>query len=407
MKKTLFCLAFSLMMPCMVRAQVEENTDNALFRSAIEFFDKGETAQALEIFNGLIKRNPENHNVMYEIALCHYGLKEYDKAIAILKKLKKADPNPRVFTLYGNCLDDKGKLKDALAMYDDGIKLFPDNGHLHLEKGVIYMKSKNYDDAYACFKAGINAQPSFASNYFRVAQLVIESRKPYFGIVCAEVHSLLSPASERSNVLSEWMYDAYQSNVKYQGDSVAVLLENTFNINPLAVFADITNTVNEMAFVSCYINAAKGCYEPLKTNGKLSIKDVVEFRKRILDGYNNPMEHSVDSVPEGYDGEDADSILIYGDAEDADSVVAVGDELSEKDKKEMDAISKRPVNTIFGKLMKYQTEILEAGHWEAYNMWLFRNGNVEEFKAWLADNDEKFKSFSAWYDKHKFTFDAE
>ena len=370
MKKTLFCLAFSLMMPCMVRAQVEENTDNALYRSAIEFFDKGETAQALEIFNGLIKRNPENHNVMYEIALCHYRLKEYDKAISILKKLKKA-------------------------------------GHLHLEKGVIYMKSKNYDDAYACFKAGINAQPSFASNYFRVAQLVIESKKPYFGIVCAEVYSLLSPASERSNVLSEWMYDAYQSNVKYQGDSVAVLLENTFNINPLAVFADITNTVNEMAFVSCYINAAKGCYEPLKTNGKLSLKDVVEFRKRILDAYNNPMEHSDDSVHEGYDGEDADSILIYGDAEDADSVVAVGDELSEKDKKEMDAISKRPVNTIFGKLMKYQTEILEAGHWEAYNMWLFRNGNVEEFKAWLADNDEKFKSFSAWYDKHKFTFDAE
>lgn len=176
---------------------------------------------------------------------------------------------------------------------------------------------------------------------------------------------------------------------------MAVLLENTFNINPLAVFADITNTVNEMAFVSCYINAAKGCYEPLKTNGKLSLKDVVGFRKRILDEYNNPMEHSDDSVPEGYDGGDADS------------VVAVGDELSEKDKKEMDAISKKPVNTIFGKLMKYQTEILEAGHWEAYNMWLLRNGNVEEFKAWLADNDEKFKSFSAWYDKHKFTFDAE
>ena len=34
-----------------------------------------------------------------------------------------------------------------------------------------------------------------------------------------------------------------------------------------------------------------------------------------------------------------------------------------------------------------QRKVLDAGHWEAYNMFMLREGRPEEFKAWLQDHE--------------------
>ena len=53
-------------------------------------------------------------------------------------------------------------------------------------------------------------------------------------------------------------------------------------------------------------------------------------------------------------------------------------------------------------IFKYQQKILEAGHWEAYNMWLLRKGNDEEYRKWLEDNEDKFSAFANWYKDNNF-----
>ena len=53
-------------------------------------------------------------------------------------------------------------------------------------------------------------------------------------------------------------------------------------------------------------------------------------------------------------------------------------------------------------IFKYQQKVLEAGHWEAYNMWLLRKGNDDEFSDWINANEEKFNAFAEWYSKNNF-----
>jgi len=388
--KKILCVALSLCLTGMSYAQVEEQTDDALFKNAIEFFDAGNIDQAVEIFNGLLKRNPKNPDVKYELALCYYSQGDYKKALSVLKKLKKENPNPRVYAMCGNCLDDMGKTKDAMAMYDEGMKLFPDCGQLHLEKGMIYLKAKEYDAAYSCFKRGIDADPYYPSNYFRVTQILCGSNRPTFGLMCGEVHSLLSPASERTSYVSQWLCDGYMSNMTIKGDSVSSLLCTDFIFDPdsESALSGMAQTVEEMTFDMHYADAAKRCYDVLKQNGKLSLMDVVELRKRMLMLHINGKaeSHSVDV-------EEKDVKVTKTDA----GGVAMTVDLSSY----VDGFATNgqlPARTkLYSSLMKYQNKVLEAGHWEAYNMWLFKNGNVEEYKAWLEKNEDKFDAFVNWF----------
>ena len=44
-------------------------------------------------------------------------------------------------------------------------------------------------------------------------------------------------------------------------------------------------------------------------------------------------------------------------------------------------------------LFDFQKKILDAGHWEAYNMFTLREGRPEEFKAWQPDHDPDMIAF--------------
>ncbi|HEY4151218.1 MAG TPA: hypothetical protein VGM41_19910 [Chitinophagaceae bacterium] len=61
-------------------------------------------------------------------------------------------------------------------------------------------------------------------------------------------------------------------------------------------------------------------------------------------------------------------------------------------------------------LFDYEQSIVKAGHFEAYNHWLLSKGDEDGFKAWYAQNNDKWAAFFKWYtdnrllldDKHKF-----
>ena len=265
MRKVL-CFVLCMCLSSISFAQIEEKTDTALLNTAVAFFDSGDYDQALEILQSLNKRHPNDYNIMYETALCYYQTQKFSKALSLFKKLKKSYPTSLVYAMYGNCLDDAGKTKQALEIYDEGIKKFPNVGRLHLEKGMIYYRAKDYDNAYSSFGAGVDAEPRFSSNYFRLSQLLCGSNRASFGMICGEVFSLLSPGSERAEHVSAWICEAYRSNVKLQGDSVKALLSNNFIFNSLSpnAMAEMSQMLSEMFFLTSYSLAAKDCYEPLK-----------------------------------------------------------------------------------------------------------------------------------------------
>ena len=53
-------------------------------------------------------------------------------------------------------------------------------------------------------------------------------------------------------------------------------------------------------------------------------------------------------------------------------------------------------------LLDFQQQVKKAGHWEAYNYWMFRPGFEEEANKWLDEHEEEFDAFVEWYKTHAF-----
>lgn len=47
-------------------------------------------------------------------------------------------------------------------------------------------------------------------------------------------------------------------------------------------------------------------------------------------------------------------------------------------------------------LFDYHKKIIEAGHFEAYNYWLFAYGNNAQANKWVKENKGKWDSFLKW-----------
>lgn len=59
-------------------------------------------------------------------------------------------------------------------------------------------------------------------------------------------------------------------------------------------------------------------------------------------------------------------------------------------------------------LFAYHQMLIDAGHFTAYNYWLMREGNSEEFETWYTGDDAKaINAFMDWYKEHPFEPDEE
>jgi hypothetical protein len=53
-------------------------------------------------------------------------------------------------------------------------------------------------------------------------------------------------------------------------------------------------------------------------------------------------------------------------------------------------------------LVRRQEAILSAGHFEAYNYWLFKGARAEEFNEWSKGHQTQFEAWLEWQGKNKF-----
>ncbi len=49
-------------------------------------------------------------------------------------------------------------------------------------------------------------------------------------------------------------------------------------------------------------------------------------------------------------------------------------------------------------LFDYHRALIEAGHFEAYNYWLFSAGDPAAFASWRLTGGEAFEAFERWFD---------
>ena len=312
--------------------------------------DNGKAKDAVKILDKLCKKYSNNYILEYERLYARYRAGDYKRIVKDGPKLfEHPEVEPMCYQLVGNAQDVLGNPEAALRIYDDGLKRFPNSGFLYLEKGNIHMMHKRYNEAVQCYLRGVEVQPDFASNYYRLAKLYANSTEPLWAIVYAEVVCNLQPNSERFSEMGKLIYDLYTENVKIEEESkvhVSLTKDNTVYISNDSSDVQVPfPLLYEMGTLKSH-----AATELLQTK-KLTVAMIADLRKSAL-------EH-IDTVAPGY----------YN--------------LS---------------------LLDYHRKLIKSGHWVAYNMWLMSPGANDEATQWLdtKEGEEQFEKFANWFVDNRF-----
>ncbi|MDE6383899.1 MAG: hypothetical protein K2K79_06075 [Paramuribaculum sp.] len=329
--------------------------DQSLLIKAIGMVDDGLSEAVTSDFDYLVSKYPKNYIVRYERAYNNALLERYGEVIKDQKLLLNHKlANERTYQLIGNAYDFTGNRKKAANVYRDGLKRFPQSGSLNMEIGNLYYLDKDYNKALEYYNLGIVAEPNFASNYYRAAMLYLcTDVAKVWGLVYAESAILLAPSNEsRHQELAETMMDCLKESITMSFDGESRLSVKLVPGQDIKI-DDKSKTVY-LGFPGIYEAAIM---KPLmkmqlkKIPFTANIQQLIDLRRGAVENYYS----------------------------------ATGN--------------------LFGSsmyLLEFQKKIIDAGHWDAYNYFLFMPSNPEEFGEWYESHSDELNAFIDWYNNDPY-----
>lgn len=174
--------------------------------------DNGGAPQAVAAMEELARRRPDSYAVGYELGYTLLANGEYGRAAATFRNLQAHKGcDDRAFQMEGNALDYMGRRGDAMRAYRRGLARFPHSGRLMMEMGNMSLSDGDYDTALRLFEQGVEAEPGFASNYYRAAWVLLQSSAAESGLALGEAFLLMEPTGERAETMSRMVCDTYRA----------------------------------------------------------------------------------------------------------------------------------------------------------------------------------------------------
>jgi tetratricopeptide (TPR) repeat protein len=107
------------------------NAESSELDQAVWLATLGEYQQALEIFEALLQKEPDNPVLNYYAGVSHYFLDDLDEARTLLQKAVGEEPGfPQAYYWYGQVLAENADQEKAAETAALGLKRFPKNEKL-------------------------------------------------------------------------------------------------------------------------------------------------------------------------------------------------------------------------------------------------------------------------------------
>ncbi|MPL99804.1 hypothetical protein SDC9_46025 [bioreactor metagenome] len=318
---------------------------------ADELINRGHLGEAISLLKEAEILNPSNTDYPYKIAYAYYMIEEYDSALKILNKIAYLESShDGVFQLLGNCYKMMGRDSDAVDIYKKGLEFFPNSGLLYLELGNHKMKLGLVNEALGYYEKGVETDPAFASNYYWASKIYCSSTEKVWGILYGEIFINLEQNSTRKDEISKLIFDTYKSQITFSENSNVSI---NFTQNSELLSEDLEDTSTHAISFSQFV------FEPLTRFSLLNETSVsLSSLNRIRTQYLN----------------------LYFKA----------------------SYNQKYPNILYN----YQKNLVDSGYFEAYNYWLFMNGNEKEFLDWQTENAVIWNNFQNWFNANSLIVDS-
>lgn len=209
--------------------------EQQLYQNAIHFMDNGMVDTGIDLLQGLDKAHPSNRAVVYEIVYGYIVKQDYEEAYQWAKKLLKLkDADADSYFIAGNAFDYVGKRKEAIEIYEKGLKKFPNSVRLLVEKGNMAYMMKNYDESVGCYEHAIDIDPNYDASYYRLANLYAMSTDPVWAVMYAQNYQLHASKYDRLMKMGKLIYDLYRENVTRKDGKWEVTFTKKVNLSAYA-----------------------------------------------------------------------------------------------------------------------------------------------------------------------------
>ena len=131
------------------------------FKSALSHHSKGNWNKAQEIYQHLLKEDPNNYAVLQNYGPLLAQLREYKLAKNVFQKCLKIKPNDFLLLYnYGKFFHDQKIYEKAIEYYNKSFENNPKNAMSQYNIGNIYFIQKKYQNAIERFKKAVSINPS-------------------------------------------------------------------------------------------------------------------------------------------------------------------------------------------------------------------------------------------------------
>ena len=159
-----------------------------LLREGTQALQRGKTSTAIPLLEQAHRIDPENSDVVLNLAGAYILTKKFKEAAALLEPLSEREPdNPMVWTNLGAAYlgnpvlaRDEHQTK-AINAFKKAIKIDPKAPHVAYNLGLIYRDRKEYDDAIHWFKQALRANPGDGDAQRYIDQLTKEKNNQQNG----------------------------------------------------------------------------------------------------------------------------------------------------------------------------------------------------------------------------------
>ena len=137
-----------------------------IFKSAVIHHSKKNFSKAKEIYETLLKSNPDNITILQNYGTLLSQIKEYKKADDVFKKCLKIKPKDSLLLYnYGKFFHDQKIFEKAIKFYKESFKLNSKNDLALYNIGNIYFSENKFEEAITSFKKAIEVNPSNSKAY--------------------------------------------------------------------------------------------------------------------------------------------------------------------------------------------------------------------------------------------------
>lgn len=212
-------LSFSVVSAQEVNAPVNSGE---MISKGIKLHDDQDYEGALEFYEK-VPRNDTNYVLaLYERTHTLYTMKKYDEAIKLarLGLQFKTEYDYNFYITLGNSLDDNEEHDEAIEVFDEGLKRFPNNHMIRFNKAVCLRKQEKTQEAVDELKKVLRSNPLHPGAHLVLGSICVLQGKIVEAMLALNTFILLEPNTERSRSAVGLLDQLTSEKVEVEEDKV-------------------------------------------------------------------------------------------------------------------------------------------------------------------------------------------